>query len=176
MMKTNPGNPGPTGQPTTTHQRDPAERGLMRIFYRDWHPTRLGRLVNRMTGWWSAAGFAPSVQQTLEVRGRMSGKPRSTPVAIATVDGSRYLVSMLGSESEWVKNVVAADGMAVLRHGRREHVRLVAVPPQDRAPVLREYVRIANSGRRHFPLKPGAPLTEFAAIADRYPVFRVTTA
>jgi hypothetical protein len=80
---------------------------------------------------------------------------------------------MLGADSEWVKNVLAANGIAVLRHGRREQVHLVLVPPSERAPVLREYARIARSGRQHLPLKPGAALSEFAAIADRYPVFRV---
>lgn len=156
--------------------RDPAERGVLRFFYRGWRPTRLGRIANRITEWWASAGLPPSFQQTLEVRGRKSGKPRSTPVGIATVDGQRYLVSMLGTDSEWVKNVLAAGGEAVLRHGRRERVRLVSVPPAERAPVLREYVRIATSGRKHFPVQRGAPPAEFEAIADRYPVFRVEPA
>jgi deazaflavin-dependent oxidoreductase (nitroreductase family) len=157
----------------SAREPDPAETGRMRLFYRDWRPTRLGRIVNRVMGWWSAAGLPPSFQQTIEVRGRTSGKPRTSPIAITTVDGQRYLVSMLGPGSEWVKNVVAAAGEAVLRHGRREPVRLVDVPPAERAPVLREYVRIASSGRKHFPVAPGAPEAEFAAIADRYPVFRI---
>ncbi len=157
-------------------ERDPAERGILRFFYHGWRPTRLGRIANRVMAWWSATGLPPSIQQTIEVRGRTSGKLRSSPIAIATLDGFRYLVSMLGPQSEWVRNVVAADGEAVLRHGRRERVRLISVPPEERAPVLREYVRIARSGRRHFPLKPGAPLSEFAAIADRYPVFRIDPA
>ena len=157
----------------STRERDPAERGYMRFFYRGWRPTRLGRIANRIMGWWSATGLPPSLQQTIEVRGRTSGKLRSSPIAIATVDGERYLVSMLGPGSEWVRNVVAADGEAILRHGRRERVHLVSVPPEERAPVLREYVRIATSGRRHFPVAPGAPLSEFEAIAGRYPVFRI---
>ena len=158
----------------SNRERDPAERGHLRFFYNGWRPTRLGRITNRVMAWWSAAGLPPSFQQTIEVRGRTSGKVRSNPIGIATVDGERYLVSMLGPESEWVKNVIAAKGEAVLRHGRRESVRLLEVPAEERAPVLREYVRIANSGRTHFPVGPGAPLSEFAAIADRYPVFRIT--
>ncbi|MGE5182477.1 MAG: hypothetical protein ACM31C_10465 [Acidobacteriota bacterium] len=43
----------------------------------------------------------------------------------------------------------------------------------DRAPILREYVRVASSGRKHFPVRIGAPLADFAALADRYPVYRV---
>jgi hypothetical protein len=54
--------------------RDPAEHGLMRLLYRDWHPTRLGRLVNRVMAWRASAGRTPESRQTLEVRGRMSGR------------------------------------------------------------------------------------------------------
>jgi hypothetical protein len=94
-------------------------------------------------------------------------------VVVATVEGRRYLVSMLGPESNWVKNVEAADGTAILRHGLPESIRLVGVPPAERAPILREYVRVATSGRRHFPVAVGAPLSEFEAIAERYPVYRI---
>lgn len=153
---------------------DPAERSaFMRLFYRDWRPTRAGRWVNRLMSWWSGLGLPPSFQAALEVRGRASGRWRSNPVAITTVEGKRYLVSMLGPQSEWVKNVEAAQGDAVIRQGRRRHVRLVPVLPPERPPILREYVRIATSGRRHFPLPVGAPLSEFEAIAERYPVYRI---
>lgn len=153
---------------------DPAERSaLMRIFYSDWHPTLVGRWTSRLMGWWSGVGLPPRIQATLEVRGRTSGRIRLNPVAIATVEGNCYLVSMLGPESDWVKNVESAHGDAVIRQGGRQRVRLVAVPPDERPPVLREYVRIARSGRRHFPLPVGAPLADFSAIAGRYPVYRI---
>ena len=153
---------------------NPAERNtFLRWCYREWRPTRFGRWVNRVQCWWSGLGLPPSFQVALEVRGRVSGRKRSNPVAIATVAGERYLVSMLGQRSDWVKNVEAAHGNAVIRHGRRQRVHLVLLPPEHRAPVLREYVRIAPSGRQHFPLPVGAPLSEFAAIAERYPVYRI---
>jgi deazaflavin-dependent oxidoreductase (nitroreductase family) len=112
----------------------------------------------------------------LEVRGRASGHRRSTPLVIAKVEGAHYLVSMLGAGSDWVKNVEAARGEAVIRQGRRRRVHLVAVPAAERAPVLREYVRVASSGRHHFPLDVGAPLSAFAEIAERYPVYRIDSA
>ena len=113
--------------------------------------------------------------RTLEVRGRKSGQIRSTPVVVTTVEGERYLVAMLGPDSEWVKNVRAAGGEAALRHGGRQPVRLEEVPPEQRAPVLAEYVRIATSGRRHIPVAPGASLAEFDAVAHLYPVFRIAS-
>ena len=153
---------------------DPAEQSaVMRLFYRGWRPTRLGRWLNRLQCWWAAVGLPPRFQAALEVRGRASGRRRATAVVIATVEGQRYLVSMLGPRSDWVKNVEAAHGDAVLRQGRRRRVHLVPVPPEQRAPVLREYVRIAPSGRQHFPLPVGAPLSAFEAIAERYPVYRI---
>ena len=156
---------------------DPAERcALMRLFYRDWRPTRLGLWVNRFSGWWSGLGLPPRIQAVLEVHGRTSGHTRSNPVVITSLESKRYLVSMLGPESDWVKNVEAAHGNAVLRQGRRRRVHLVAVPLEQRAPVLREYVRIATSGRQHFPLTVDAPLYEFEAIAARYPVYRIDPA
>jgi F420H(2)-dependent quinone reductase len=153
---------------------DPAERNaLMRLFYRNWRPTHVGRWVNRLWCWWSGLGLPPRFQAALEVRGRASGHRRSNPVVITSVNGKRYLVSMLGPESDWVKNVEAAHGDAVIHQGRRSHVRLVSVPPEQRAPILQEYVRIASSGRHHFPLPVGAPLSDFEAMAARYPVYRI---
>lgn len=158
---------------SSTHP-DPAERSaIMRLFYRGWRPTRLGRWVNRLQGWWSGLGLPPRRMAALEVRGRASGRRRTIPVVIATVDGKRYLVSMLGPRSDWVKNVEAARGDAVIRQGRRRRAHLVLVPPTQRAAILREYVRIAPSGRQHLPIAVGAPLSEFAAIAERYPVYRI---
>jgi deazaflavin-dependent oxidoreductase (nitroreductase family) len=155
---------------------DPAEgRAVIRLFYNGWRPTRLGRWFNRLQCWWSGIGLPPGNLVALEVSGRKSGRRRSQVVVTANVEGKRYLVSMLGPGSEWVKNVEAANGDAVIRHGRRRHVHLARVPSAERAPILREYVRIATSGRTHFPLPVGAPLSEFEAIADRYPVYRIDT-
>ena len=159
---------------TSSRYADPAEQhAVLRLFYRDWHPTRLGRFVNRIQGWWSSLGLPPSFVATLEVRGRKSGRIRSAPIVIATLEGTGYLVSMLGPTSDWVKNIEAAGGEAVLRQGRRRRVHLTPVAAEHRAPILREYVRIAPAGRQHFPVAVDAPLSEFASIAEHYPVYRI---
>jgi hypothetical protein len=101
---------------------------------------------------------------------------RADAVVIPTVAGQRYVVSMFGTISDWVQNLEAAHGNAIIFHGRPVHARLVQLPPAERAPILREYVRVASSGRKHFPLAVGAPLTDFAAIAAQYPVYRIDTA
>jgi len=162
---------------SNTAPRDPAERSpIMRLFYRNWRLTRLGRWVNRLAALVSRLGFSAGIMGVLEVRGRTSGRTRTNPVVVATVEGRRYLVSMLGPQSDWVQNVEAAGGAAVLHLGGRRKVHLALVPPEQRAPILREYVRVATSGRQHFPLPHGAPLAEFEAIAERYPVYRIDPA
>src|SRR5215472_10857277 len=156
---------------------DPSENSaLFRLFYRAWRPTRLGRCVNRIAGWLSAIGLLPASQVAVEVRGRKSGRTRVNPAVIATVEGRQYLVAILGPESKWVKNVEAAGGYVTIRRGRRRQVHLDLVPADQRAPVLQEYVRVAESGRLHFPVRASDPLRKFAAIAERYPVYRVDPA
>jgi deazaflavin-dependent oxidoreductase (nitroreductase family) len=116
------------------------------------------------------------LQTTLEVPGRRTGKLTATAVVPVTLDGERYLVSMLGDRSEWVRNVRAAGGAAVLHHGARVRVRLELLPVDERAPVIKRFVRRAIGGRPHIPVRPDAPVDEFAMVAARYPVFRIVPA
>ena len=81
---------------------------------------------------------------------------------------------MLGERTNWVRNVRAAGGRAVLRHGRRQEARLEEVPASGRAPILRLYLALAPSARGHFSVDRQAPLEEFARIAAGVPVFRIT--
>jgi hypothetical protein len=158
----------------TFPDRDPAERSVFnRLFYRDRRPTWLGHWVSQFFCWWARAGLPPRSWVALEVRDRVSGRMRRDAVVIPTVAGERYIVSMFGTISDWVHNIEAAHGDAVIAHGGSQRVRLVPVAPEERAPVLREYVRVASSGRKHFPLSIGAPLADFAAIAAQFPVYRI---
>jgi hypothetical protein len=72
-----------------------------------------------------------------------------------------YALSMLGAEVDWVRNVKAAGGNVVLRHGRREEVRLEEIPPNQRARVLKAYLKRAPGARPHLPVDKDAPLSEF---------------
>lgn len=147
----------------------------LRRMYRGGHPNRLARVLNRMSALQFGAGFlSPRTWVTLEVTGRRSGNTVSCPLAVTVLRGERYLVSMLGGGANWVANVRAAGGAAVLRHGRREPVRLVEIDPAERAPVLRRFLAIAPGARPHLPVDRHAPLAEFERIAAGYPVFRVT--
>jgi deazaflavin-dependent oxidoreductase (nitroreductase family) len=155
---------------------DPAERGCLRLFYRDWHPTRLGKFASRALAWMSGTGLTPPILLTLQVRGRRSGRLRDTVLVVTEHEGRRYLVSMLGDGSDWVRNVRAAGGKAFVKRGKSQPVQLTEIPSRERGPVLKAYCQVATSGREHFPVPPDAPVSEFAAVAERYPVFRIDAA
>ena len=142
-----------------------------RWLYRGGHPNTLAKVLN--FGWATlhAAGIEPNSMVTLEVRGRKSGKPISFPLALVAFHGERYLVSMLGTQANWVRNVKAEDGRATLRHGIVEQVCLEEIPVAQRAPILKLYLSIAPGARPHIPVDKDAPLTEFEKIAADYPVF-----
>jgi hypothetical protein len=52
-------------------------------------------------------GFGGKGPVVLTVRGRKTGKPRSTPVTPMTIDGKRYVVAGL-PRSDWAANARAA--------------------------------------------------------------------
>lgn len=94
-------------------------------------------------------------------------------LVMTVLDRRRYLVSMLGSEANWVRNVQTAGGKAVLLHGKREEVQLEEVDVPLRAPILKAYLRIAPGARPHLPVDKDAPLAAFEEIAPRFPVFLI---
>ena len=144
--------------------------------YRGQRPNAFARALNRGWATLHALGIAPNYLVTLQVVGRRSGRPISFPLVMAVLDGERYLVSMLGADVAWVRNLQAAGGQALLRHGRSERVRLEGVAPDQRAPVLKAYLKRAPGARPHIPVDKDAPLHEFEAIAATIPVFRVVAA
>jgi hypothetical protein len=148
---------------------------LRRWLYRGGRPNRVARVADRLTAALSARGAGPDYLVTLEVPGRSSGRTVGLPLVVAEVRGERYLVSMLGEGVNWVRNVRAAGGEAVVRHGRREEVRLEEVAPEQRAPVLKAYLGRAPNARTHVPVDKDAPIDEFEAVASRFPVFRVVS-
>ncbi len=158
------------------YHRTGAYRNGNRLFYRGGRPNRLGRAAGDL--WVAAAdrGIAPSYIVALETVGHRSGRVTAVPLVLADHAGEQYAVSMLGERSPWVHNVRAAGGRAVVRHGGRREVRLMEVPPADRAPILKAYLARAVGGRPHIPVQPDAPLEAFERVAADFPVFRLAPA
>jgi len=144
-----------------------------RWLYRGQRPNWIARILNRATAAVASSGVTSDYLETLEVTGRKSGRTFSLPVVLAVVEGQRYLVSMLGENVQWVQNVRAAGGRAVLRSGGREEVQLEEVPADERAPILKAYLQRAPGARPHVPVNKDAALAEFQKVAGAFPVFRV---
>lgn len=157
------------GDSAMVHVKEASRRWM----YRGKRRHQVAKLLNRVDAAAAAAGIARTRLAQLEVRGRRTGRRLSFPVVIAESGGQRYLVAMLGNEANWVRNVRAAEGKAMLRRGRREEVVLEEVDPSMRAPILRRYLEAAPGARAHFPVDRNAPLAEFEQVADQYPVFRI---
>ena len=147
---------------------------VQRWQYRGGRPGWSARITNRLGATAFAAGIGPNQAATLEVRGHKSGRTISFPVVVADYQGERYLVAMLGHKTNWVRNLRAGDGRAVLRHRQREDVSLVEELSDKRAAILRRYLELAAGARPFFPIDRRAPLGDFERIVEEYPVFRVT--
>jgi len=76
---------------------------------------------------------------------------------------------------QWVQNVRAAGGRAVIRSGGRMEVQLEEVPAGQRAPILRAYLQRAPGARPHVPVNKDAALEDFQKIAAAFPVFLLTS-
>jgi deazaflavin-dependent oxidoreductase (nitroreductase family) len=146
-----------------------------RWLYQGNRPNWIAKILNRAWAAVGSSGVASSYLVTLEVIGRKSNRSYSLPVVVAVVEGQRYLVSMLGENVQWVHNVRAAGGQAVLRSGGVEEVHLEEVPVEQRALILKAYLLRAPGARPHMPVKTDAPLEEFHKVAADFPVFRVVS-
>ncbi len=134
--------------------------------------------IYKLIPWYTSLGLSKGTV-TLEVRGRKTGRPIHISLTTVKHNGSRYLVSLY-DKSQWLKNVRAAKGHAAILSSGRRSVRLVEIPPSERAPILLGYVQqraFSHSGEESaklfFGLGPKPKLADMEAIADRYVVFRI---
>jgi F420H(2)-dependent quinone reductase len=134
--------------------------------------------ANRLVAWLQRRGMRMGTIHVLTVPGRVSGKPRTTPVSLLTVAGMRYLVGGM-VEADWVRNARAA-GWGILAYGRkRERVALVELPVAERGAILRDFPRLVPGGVFFFrkvyglPDDPAKLPDAFAGLAERATVFRI---
>jgi deazaflavin-dependent oxidoreductase (nitroreductase family) len=112
----------------------------------------------------------------LEVRGRASGRVRSTPVNVLDLQGRRFLVAGRGC-TQWVRNAEAAGEVALRRGRRRRRFRIRPVSGAEQARVLAAYLaRFRMTVQRYFPVRAGAAPEAFAGLLERYPVFELLAA
>jgi deazaflavin-dependent oxidoreductase (nitroreductase family) len=119
-------------------------------------------------------GLAPRHMYLLTVPGRRTGTLYSTPVILVERADGRYLVAPYG-ERAWVKNARAAGAVQLSRGRRPERSSITALGPDQAAPILRDYLRVATAPRPYFDAGPDSPVEAFRAEADRHPVFRLAS-
>ena len=141
----------------------------------------------RRPGWWTRQALNPLVagltrcgvgvwgSRLLTVRGRTTGRPRTTPVNVLTLaGGERYLVAPRGA-TQWVRNL-RASGSATLRHGSHsETVAAAELPDEAKPEILRAYLRRwrLEAGVFFDGVGPAASAAELRRIASAHPVFGI---
>ena len=73
---------------------------------------RSGAITTRLLG----AGVPMGPNAAVTIRGRTTGKPRTTPLAVVEIDGRRWLLGAYG-DVHWTRNLRAA-GEATIRSDR----------------------------------------------------------
>jgi deazaflavin-dependent oxidoreductase (nitroreductase family) len=116
----------------------------------------------------------------ITIRGRKSGEPRTTPVALIEIEGRRWVSSPYG-EVHWVRNL-RASGEATITIGRKHvPVRAVELSKEERVAFFRDrmgpYVRRIPLGLGRFMmgtvLGAGEILDDPVGAAERHPVFEL---
>lgn len=132
---------------------------------------------NKMMELFHSIGLPVGPMYLLKVKGRRSGRVFTNPVAPVKVDGKLYILQAFPG-SDWVKNVRVA-GQAIMVRGRTaRHVRLIEVPPEERAEIAREFPKQVPMGVGIF-VKNGVVADKspasFAKAGPGIPIFRIVS-
>jgi deazaflavin-dependent oxidoreductase (nitroreductase family) len=112
----------------------------------------------------------------ITIRGRTSGLPRTTPVAIIDVSGRRWIWAPWG-EVHWVRNLRAAGGATITVRGRKEEVRATELDQPERVGFFRDVLgpvaRGMPFGVRFIRIVDGVDLDDPLEAAEGRPVFEL---
>jgi deazaflavin-dependent oxidoreductase (nitroreductase family) len=84
-----------------------------------------------------AAGVPLGPNGLITIRGRKSGLPRTTPLAIIEVAGRRWVWAPWG-DVQWVRNLRAAGRATITVRGRTEQVTATELDPTQRVAFFRD--------------------------------------
>jgi deazaflavin-dependent oxidoreductase (nitroreductase family) len=116
----------------------------------------------------------------ITIRGRKSGVPRTTPIALVEVDGKRWVIGTFG-ETNWVRNLRAAREATLTVGRKRDEVVAQELDLEDRAAFFRDVVgpyarRLRIGGLLLSILGAKEVLDDPAAAAQNRPVFELRPA
>ncbi len=98
-----------------------------------WWVTIWGRMAKGLL----AAGVPLGFNGLITIRGRKSGLPRTTPVAIIEVSGRRWVWAPWG-DVQWVRNLRAASRATITVRRRKEEVTATELDPTQRVAFFRD--------------------------------------
>ena len=98
---------------------------------------RLVPLFNPVAKVLLAAATPMGPNGLITIRGRKSGLPRTTPVAIIEVSGRRWVWAPWG-DVHWVRNLRAAGRATITVRRRNEDVRATELDPAERIEFFRD--------------------------------------
>jgi deazaflavin-dependent oxidoreductase (nitroreductase family) len=142
-------------------------------------PARVPRLIpilNPIARPLLAAGMPMGFNGLLTVRGRTSGLPRTTPVAIIDVSGRRWVWAPWG-DVHWVRNLRAAGRATITVRRRKEDVSATELDPAQRLAFFRDVMGpVARSipfGVRFIRIIDGVDLDDPVTAAEGSRVFEL---
>jgi deazaflavin-dependent oxidoreductase (nitroreductase family) len=132
-------------------------------------------VFNRLVAGLTKVGISVWGSRVLSVRGRTSGEWRSNPVNLLTFNGRDYLVSPRG-QTQWVRNLRVAKSGELRVGSRVEPFTAVELGDDDKADVLRAYLKRwkMEVGVFFDGVSADSPDAEVARIAPNHPVFEIT--
>jgi deazaflavin-dependent oxidoreductase (nitroreductase family) len=98
-----------------------------------WWVTIWGRAAKALL----AAGVPMGFNGLLTIRGRRSGLPRTTPVAVIEVAGRRWVWAPWG-DVQWVRNLRAAGRATITVRRRKVEVTATELDPTQRVAFFRD--------------------------------------
>jgi deazaflavin-dependent oxidoreductase (nitroreductase family) len=84
-----------------------------------------------------ARGIPLGPNALVTIRGRKSGLPRTTPLAIIKVSGRRWIWAPWG-DVQWVRNLRAAGRATITVRGRQEEVTATELDAKERVAFFRD--------------------------------------
>jgi deazaflavin-dependent oxidoreductase (nitroreductase family) len=146
------------------------------------------RMLNPLVCWLLVTGLPMGPNALLTVRGRGTGRPRSSPVAFLDF-GEKGFLQAASNKVNWVRNV-RASGEAVIRRGRTSKTfEVTELPPETAgrvlhdllAPFPRSRLIAAEAGEdrppvavlHYFRLRVDDALEDYIRVARRQPVFEL---
>ena len=122
------------------------------------------------------AGVPLGPNRLVTIRGRKSGLPRTTPLAVIAVGGRRWVWSPWG-ESQWVRNLRAAGHATIAARGHTEEVAATELNPTERVEYFRDvlgaFARSIPFGVQFIRIVDGVDVNDPVAAAEGRRVFEL---